>query len=134
MLSFSFFFLSFFLSVFLYSLKSLFGTRIKFVCMYVCMYIVGVLHQSLDLSNRDNVMLWAACCLGFFGFLQAGRFTTNSSFNPSVDLTPADLQVDSSLNHKALEFSLSALRLICFGVAASFSWVVVLHLSVLFQH
>ena len=39
MLSFSFFFLSFFLSFFLYSLKSLFGTRIKFVCMYVCMYV-----------------------------------------------------------------------------------------------
>ena len=60
--------------------------------------LIGVLHQSLDLSNPDNVMLWAACCLGFFGFLRAGEFTTNSSFDPSVDLTPADLQVDSSTN------------------------------------
>ena len=60
--------------------------------------LMGVLHQSLDLSNPDNVMLWAACCLGFFGFLRAGEFTTNSSFDPSVDLTPADLQVDSSTN------------------------------------
>ena len=59
---------------------------------------MDVLHQSLDLSNPDNVILWAARCLGFFGFLRAGEFTTNSSFNPSVDLTPANLQVDSSLN------------------------------------
>ena len=52
---------------------------------------MGVLHQSLDLSNPDNVMLWAACCLGFFGFLRAGEFATDSSFDPS-----ADIQVDSS--------------------------------------
>lgn len=31
--------------------------------------LMAVLHQSLDLSNPDNVMLWAACCLGSFGFL-----------------------------------------------------------------
>lgn len=60
--------------------------------------VMGVLHQSLDLSNPDIVMLWAACCLGFFGSLRAGGFTTNSSFNPSIALTPADLQVDSSTN------------------------------------
>ena len=41
MLSFSVFLFCFvlFLFLFLYSLKSLFGTRIKFVCMYVCMYM-----------------------------------------------------------------------------------------------
>ena len=57
--------------------------------------LMGVLHKSLHLSIPDNVMLRAACCLGFFGFLRAGEFTTNSSFDPSLDLTPADLQVDS---------------------------------------
>lgn len=60
--------------------------------------LMAVLNQSLDLSNPDNVMLWAACCLGFFGFLWVGEFTTNSSFYPCVDLMPADLQVDSSSN------------------------------------
>ena len=58
----------------------------------------GVLHQSLDLSNPDNAMLWVACCLGFFWFLQAAEFTMNSSSDPSVDFTPADLQVNSSTN------------------------------------
>lgn len=28
------------------------------------------IQHSLDLSTRDNIMLWAACC--FFGFLWAG--------------------------------------------------------------
>ena len=60
--------------------------------------LMTVLHKSLDLSKPDNVMLWAACCLGFFGFLRAGEFTTNSSFDPSIHLTTADLQVDSSSN------------------------------------
>ena len=57
-----------------------------------------VLHRSLDLSNPDNVMLWAACCLGFFGILRAGEFTTNGPFDPLVHLTSADLQVDSHAN------------------------------------
>ena len=34
------FFFSFFF--FLYSLKSLFGTRIKFVCMYLCIYVIVI--------------------------------------------------------------------------------------------
>ena len=60
--------------------------------------LMSVLHKSLDFTNPDNVMLWAACCLGFFGFLRAGEFTTNGPFDPTVHLTAADLQVDSSTN------------------------------------
>ena len=40
-------------------------------------------------------MLWTACCLCFFGFLRAGEFTTNSSFDSSIHLTLRDVQADS---------------------------------------
>jgi len=56
------------------------------------------IQHGLDFSRRDHVMLWAACCLGFFGFLRAGEFTVNSTFQPSIHMTVADLQADSLVN------------------------------------
>lgn len=51
-------------------------------------------------SDPNYVMLWAACCVGFFGFLRAGEFTVPSSqdFNPSSSLTVEDVSVDQHAN------------------------------------
>ena len=43
-------------------------------------------------------MLWAAYCLGFFRFLRADEFTVNWTFDPTLHLTMADVQVDSFTN------------------------------------
>ena len=43
--------------------------------------------------SQDAVMLWAACCTGFFGFLRAGGFTGSAQEKPS--LTVNDISVDS---------------------------------------
>ena len=60
--------------------------------------LMTVLHQSLDFNNPDKVMLWATCCLGFFGFLRACEFTVNGTFDPTLHLKMADVHVDSSAN------------------------------------
>ena len=61
-----------------------------------------VLSQSLDFNNSDNVMLWAACCLGFFRLLRAREFTVNGTFDPTLHLTFADVQVDYSTNPQSI--------------------------------
>ena len=49
---------------------------------------------SLEPSNYDHTMVQAACCLGFFSFLGAGKFT----LNPDIHLTIDNIQADSLLN------------------------------------
>ena len=57
-----------------------------------------VIWKSLNLQLPDHCMFWAACTLGYFGFLRSAEFTVPSlaSFSPSVHLGVQDLALDSS--------------------------------------
>ena len=60
--------------------------------------------------GQDEVMLWAACCLAFFGFLRAGELTVPSeaAFDDAVHLTRDDLAVDNPRNPSVLMLRLKA--------------------------
>ena len=51
------------------------------------------IQRSLDLSTRDNIMPWAACCVGLG--LWAGQLTVIAPFQPSIHMTVSDLQADA---------------------------------------
>jgi len=59
-------------------------------------------------NDPDYVMLWAACCLGFFGFLRAGEFTVPhpSEFDPAASLCLGDIALDDRLNPSMVQVTL----------------------------
>ena len=69
---------------------------------------------SLDLSARDHMMLWAACFLGFFGFLHVGEFTVNALFQPSIHMTVSKLQADLLVNPTCFKVHIKCSKQILF--------------------
>ena len=68
------------------------------------------LMQSINniLSNQPhlyrNIMLWAACCLAFFGFLRVSEFTipSHNGYDPSLHLSLQDISIDHRDNPNVL--------------------------------
>ena len=61
-----------------------------------------------DPYNYDHILLWAACCLGFFAFLRSGEIAVpdTDQFNPAWHLTPQDLAFDSDAEPSMLQIHL----------------------------
>ena len=71
--------------------------------------IVGrTLAQNPD--GYECLLLWAACCLGFFAFMRSGEITVPSgvSFDQSRHLTPRDISVDSMVSPSVLRVHLKS--------------------------
>ena len=52
-----------------------------------------------------NILIWAACCLAFFGFLRVSEFTipSNTSYDKECHLSPADISIDDRNNPQLLK-------------------------------
>ena len=72
--------------------------------------IMLIIWQSLDVSSHDDCMFWAACTLGYFGFLHSAEFTVPNlaSFTLAIHLSVADLAVDSSSSPTCLRVRIKA--------------------------
>lgn len=57
---------------------------------------------STSSPSFDRVMLWAAFCLGFFGFLRSGEFTSSPHEPNECILSVNDVSVDSRQNPQTL--------------------------------
>lgn len=47
--------------------------------------------NMLDLSYHNNVVFWAACLVGFWGFLRPNNFLVRGDFDPSRHLRAIDV-------------------------------------------
>ena len=69
--------------------------------------------------SQDRVMLWAACCTGFFGFLRSGEFTCEAKDYSNSVLSAADVGVDSRSNPSFVAVHLCHSKTDIFGVGAT---------------
>ena len=85
-------------------------------------YILRIIHKvwSQDPVDHDKVMLWAACCLAFFGFLRCGEFTCPclGAYSPTM-LYPTDIRVDSHVNPQCLAVHLRQSKTDPFGAGVT---------------
>ncbi len=60
--------------------------------------------------SKDQVMLWAAATLIFFGFMRSGELTvpSGSAFDPAIHLTMEDITVDDIAKPSMLKLHLKA--------------------------
>jgi len=58
--------------------------------------------------DQDKIMLWAAFTICFFGFLRSGEICSGADgpFDPTSDLTPQDIEIDSIQNPQILRIRL----------------------------
>ena len=59
-------------------------------------------------GNYKDIMIWAACCLAYFGLLRVSEFTTSSPdhFDSSIDLLLSDVALDNRTSPTTIQITL----------------------------
>ena len=66
-------------------------TRLPITLTHLTLFQLLLSNASFDNQSSDNIMLWAALTLAFFGFLRVSEFTCTERFNPNIHITPKDI-------------------------------------------
>jgi len=69
--------------------------------------IMARLHSIFSMNPGDfrDVMIWAACCLAYFGLLRVSEFTTSlpTVFVPLIDLLLSDVALDNRMSSSIIQ-------------------------------
>ena len=59
-------------------------------------------------GNYKDIMIWAACCLSYFGLLRVSEFTTSSPdyFDSSTDLLLSNVALDNHVSPTTIQITL----------------------------
>ena len=75
----------------------------------------GILRKLREVWGKeahlvDNIMLWAVCCMCFYGFLRSGEVTLTSGreFDPEADLSEGDVALDDLVNPTVVRVHIKA--------------------------
>jgi len=57
-------------------------------------------------------MIWAACCLAYFGLLRVSEFTTSppTHFDPLIDLLLSDVALDNRMSPSITQVTIKQLK------------------------
>ena len=88
-----------------------------------CLPITASMMRQLQIASAEifsgsveSKLFWAACCLGFFGFMRSGEFTSPSRVLTSQPaITLGDVAVDSHANPKLIKVTLRRAKTDPFG-------------------
>jgi len=72
----------------------------------ITLQIMSSIKDYLSRQPRSHfsIMLWAACCLAFFGFLRVSEFTVPSqdTYDPGTHLSLADISLDNRVDPRLI--------------------------------
>ena len=75
-------------------------------------------------TSHNNLMIWAASCLAFFGVLRSSELTVPSqdTYDPSIHLSVNDVAVDSRLSPTMIQVTIKQSKTDPFRQGVNFSW------------
>ena len=80
------------------------------ICLPITLKIMGKIKEVLlrEPQSFTNMMLWAPCCIAFFGFMGVGEFTIPGprDYDASIHSTFSDITVNSCGNPRLLQVTI----------------------------